>query len=143
MTQEHCGPWRRPYNWGLREDPIVEDPKEYPINDKPKEGLSLWNLKTTLSMKILRSFRTFNDFYATKLFGFLVMVYDRVGDGDKFSNGNFGLGRPRFHGTSHLKIETKVFFLQTLCHNVILEYHIIATHVFLKSWIVAQIFFCK
>ena len=44
------------------------------------------------------------------LFGVLVMVYDRVGDGDKFSNENFGLRRPRFHATSHLKIEPKNFF---------------------------------
>ena len=43
------------------------------------------------------------------LFGFLVMVYDRVGDGDKISKENFGLGRPRFHATIHLKIEAKVF----------------------------------
>ena len=38
------------------------------------------------------------------------MVYDRVDDGDKFSNKNFGLGSLRFHATSHLKIEAKVFF---------------------------------
>ena len=36
------------------------------------------------------------------LFGFLVIVYDRVEDGDKFSKQNFGLGRLRFHATSHL-----------------------------------------
>ena len=44
------------------------------------------------------------------LFGFLSMVYDRVGDGDKISKENFGLRRSRFHATSHLKIEDKVFF---------------------------------
>ena len=33
-----------------------------------------------------------------------VMVYDIVGDGDKHSYETFGLGRPRFHATSHLKI---------------------------------------
>ena len=38
------------------------------------------------------------------------MVYDRVGDGDKFSNKNFGLGKLYFHVTSHLKFEAKVFF---------------------------------
>ena len=42
------------------------------------------------------------------LFGFLVMVYDRVGDGDEISKKNFGLGRPGFHATSNLKIEAKV-----------------------------------
>ena len=38
------------------------------------------------------------------LFSFLVMVYDRVNDGDKFSKNNFGLGKLRFHATSHLKV---------------------------------------
>ena len=38
------------------------------------------------------------------------MVYDRVVDGDKISKENFSLGRPRFHATSHLKIEAEVFF---------------------------------
>ena len=39
------------------------------------------------------------------------MFYDKAGDGDKISKENFGLGRPRFHGSSHLKIEaTKVFY---------------------------------
>ena len=39
------------------------------------------------------------------------MMYDRVDDENKFSNGNFGLGSPRFYATSYLKVETKVFFL--------------------------------
>ena len=41
MTQEriyYCGPWRRPYYWRLKEDPITEDPKESLINEKSKEG---------------------------------------------------------------------------------------------------------
>ena len=38
------------------------------------------------------------------------MVYDRVDDGDKFSQKNFSLGRLRFHATSYLKIEAKAFF---------------------------------
>ena len=42
------------------------------------------------------------------VFGFSVMVYDRVGDGDKF---DVDLERPRFYDTNHLKIETKEFFL--------------------------------
>ena len=49
--------------WGLKEDPISEDLKENPFNEKLKEDL-LWNLKTTLSMEILRSFSTLNDFCA-------------------------------------------------------------------------------
>ena len=39
------------------------------------------------------------------------MVYDRVGDGNKQSYETFGLGIPRFHATSHLKIEGKEFFM--------------------------------
>ena len=35
------------------------------------------------------------------------MVYDRVGDGDKFSKKNFGHGRLHFYATSYLKIEAK------------------------------------
>ena len=42
------------------------------------------------------------------------MVYDRVGDGDKFSYENFGPARPRFHATNHLKTEAKEFFSQKL-----------------------------
>ena len=38
------------------------------------------------------------------------MVYDAVGDGDKFWYEKFGLGRLHFHPTSHLKIEAKEFF---------------------------------
>ena len=47
-----------------------------------------------------------NNFLRLKLtlFGLLVMVCDRVDDEDKFSKKNFGLGRLRFHATSHLKI---------------------------------------
>ena len=42
------------------------------------------------------------------------MVYDRVGDGDKFSCGKFGLGRLCFNANSHLKIEAKIFCSETL-----------------------------
>ena len=48
------------------------------------------------------------------LFAFLVMVYNRVVNWDKFFNENFDLGRPRSHVTSLLKIETEVFFSLTL-----------------------------
>ena len=44
------------------------------------------------------------------------MVYDRVCDEDKHSYETFGLGRPRFYATSHLKIEAKQFFMNT-CNN--------------------------
>ena len=44
--------------------------------------------------------------FATQInyFGFLVMIYDRVDDEDKFSKKNFGLRRLCFHATSHLKV---------------------------------------
>ena len=35
------------------------------------------------------------------LFGFLIIVYDRVDDGDNFSKKSFGLGRLRLHAISH------------------------------------------
>ena len=38
-------------------------------------------------------------FAPQKLFLSFALVYDRVGDGQKFSHENFGLGRPRFHAT--------------------------------------------
>ena len=40
------------------------------------------------------------------LFLFMIVVYDSVGDGDKIPKKNL----PRFHVTSHLKTEAKVFF---------------------------------
>ena len=49
------------------------------------------------------------------LFFFLVMVYDRVGDGgDKHSYKVFGLWRPSFHAISHLRIEANQFFMNTM-----------------------------
>ena len=38
------------------------------------------------------------------------MVYDRKGNGAKFSEENFGFGGLRFHATSHLKTEAEKFF---------------------------------
>ena len=40
----------------------------------------------------------------------MIVVYDSVGDGDKISKKNL----PRFHVTSHLKTEAKVFFSWTV-----------------------------
>ena len=45
MNQENYGPWRRSYDWGAREDPIIEDPTNNPINEKPKEGSITVKLK--------------------------------------------------------------------------------------------------
>ena len=49
-----------------------------------------------------------NEFCTAKSsFWILVIAYDRVGDGCKFSFEILGLTRPRFHTTSHLKIGGK------------------------------------
>ena len=69
-------------------------PKDNAINEDPQE---LQGVSTTFAPQKL-------------FFDFLVMVYGRVDDGDKFSNENFGPGRSCFHSTGHLKIEAKVFF---------------------------------
>ena len=50
------------YLWGLKEDPITEDPKENPINEKSKEDP--YYCGSWISMEILRSFRNLNDFCA-------------------------------------------------------------------------------
>ena len=69
-------------------------PKDNAINEDPQELQDpQWLLRRKLT-----------------LFDFLVMVYDRVYDGDKFLKKNFSIGRLRFYVTSHVKIETKVFF---------------------------------
>ena len=108
-----------------REESITACPKEEdPISEDSKKTLSLRTLKRILSMRNLK--RTLITVKPKDnaingdpqelqdpqwllrrkltLFGFLVMVYDRVDDGDKFSKKNFGLGRLRFHATSHLKV---------------------------------------
>ena len=95
-----------------REESITACPKEEDPNEDSKKTLSLRTLKRILSMRILK--RTLITVkpksnaidrdpqeiqdphwlwrYKLTLFGFLVMVYDRVDDGDKFSKKNFGLG---------------------------------------------------
>ena len=112
-----------------REKSITVDPKE--DSEDSKKTLSLSTLNRILSMRNLK--RTLitvkpKDNAINEdpqklqdpqwllrrklpLSGFLVMVYDRVDDEEKISKKNFGLGRLRFHATSHLKIEAKVFFL--------------------------------
>ena len=44
------------------------------------------------------------------LFGFLVMVYGKVGGWGKFLYDNFGLEKPHFHATSHVKLKLKECF---------------------------------
>ena len=107
----YCGPWRRLYHWGLKEDPITEDPKENHINEKSKENTITVIPKDNSINEDPQELKYPQWLLHRKLtlFGFLLMVYDRVRDGNKISNENFGYGRPRFHATSHIKIEAKVF----------------------------------
>ena len=53
-------------------------------------------------------------FALQKTLFFLVVVYDRVGDGDKHSHETFGGGDSRFHATRHLKFEAKQFFMNIM-----------------------------
>ena len=108
----YCGPWRRLYHWWLKEDSITEDRKEDPINEKPKEDTTTVK---PIDNSINEDPQELQDsqwllHHKLTLFVFLVMVHDKVDDGDKISKENFGLGRPRFHATSYLKSEAKVFF---------------------------------
>ena len=108
----YCEPCRRLCHWGLKEDPVTEDPKENPFNEKSKEDIIT---VTTVDNFINEDPQELQDpqwLLRLKLFlfSFLLMVYDRVGDGDKISKKNFGRGRSRFHATSHLKIDAEVYF---------------------------------
>ena len=69
---------------------ITVKPKDNAINGDPQE---LQDPQWVLLRKLT-------------LYGFLVMAYHRVDDGDKFSKKNFGLGRLRFHATSFLKVSS-------------------------------------
>ena len=114
-----------------REESITADPEEEdPFSEDSKKTLSLRILKKILSKRNLK--RTFitakpEDKVISEdpqelqdsqwllrrkltLFCFLVMVYDRVNDGAKFSKQKVGLRRVHFHDTSHLKIGANVFF---------------------------------
>ena len=109
----YCEPWRRLYQWGLKQDPITEDPKENSINEKPKEDIVTM---TPIDNSINEDPQELQDpqwllSHKLTLFGFLLMVYDRVGDGHKISKENFGYGRSCFHAPSHLKIKAEIFAL--------------------------------
>lgn len=69
-----------------KEEPITDDPKENPINGKPIEGPITVKPKGNPISEILWSFRILRWFLRGKkaLFGFLFMLYDIVGHGDKF-----------------------------------------------------------
>ena len=104
-----------------KEDPISEDSKKTLSLRTLKRILSMRNLKRTLITVKTKDSAIHEDHQELQdprwllgrkltLFGFLVMVYNRVDDGDKFLKKNFGLGRLRFYATNHLKNEAKVFF---------------------------------
>ena len=118
-------------HWWRKESVTADPEEEDPISEHSKKTLSLRTLKKILSMRNLKRTlttvkpkdNTINEDTQElqdpqwllrrklPLSGFLGMVYDRVDDGEKISKKNFGLERLRFHATSHLKIEAKVFFL--------------------------------
>ena len=108
-----------------REESIIAYPKEKdPIPEDSKKILSLRTLKRILSMRNLK--RTLITVkpkgnainrdpqelqdpqwllrLELTLFGFLLMVYDKQDNGNKSSKKSFGLGRFRFHATSHIKV---------------------------------------
>ena len=97
--------------WTQRGPPITEDHKEDPTTEKSKESKklkSLKNLKGTLSLRILKKTLSLRPsgvlgpsmtFTQNFCFGFLVIVYDRVGDEGKFLCKNFVLEKSRFHAT--------------------------------------------
>ena len=124
MIWQKNGDMAEKEHWWTEESITAYPKEEDPISEDSKKTLSLRTLKRILSMRNLK--RTLITVKPKDnaingdpqelqdpqwllrrkltLFGFLVMVYDRVDDGDKFSKKNFGLGRLRFHATSHLKV---------------------------------------
>ena len=43
----YCELWRRLHLWGLKEDPVTEDSKENPIDEKPKKGITIITMTLT------------------------------------------------------------------------------------------------
>ena len=108
-----------------REESITACPKEEdPISEDSKKTLSLRTLKRILLMRNLKrtliTVKTKDNAVngdpqelqypqwllrrKLTLFGVLVMLYDRVDDGAKFSKKKFCLGRLCFHAASHLNV---------------------------------------
>ena len=95
-------------------DRISEDSKKTQSLKTLKRILSMRNLKRTLTVKgkdnaINRDPKELQDphwLWCVKLtlFGFLVMVYDRVDNGDKFSKKKLDVGRLCFHATIDLNV---------------------------------------
>ena len=78
-----------------------------------KSILTLRNLKRALRERSGASGPSMT-FASQKLFFFLVIVHDRVADGNKHSYKTFDFETPSFHATSLLKIEAKQFFTNTM-----------------------------
>ena len=87
------------------------DPKENPVDEKPKEdSITVKPKHSPISEYPQELYDPQLTFASQKnSFSLLVMVYDKVDDRDQLSYENLALGRPRFYGTIHLKIEAKVF----------------------------------
>ena len=146
MTQEKTHYWRP---WV---EPIIEDSKRSLSRRTPKRTLSLKSLKKTLSLWNLKGTYQWGPSGTSApsmtfapqrtFFGFLVMVYHRVGYGDKFFK-ILILEGSVFILPVTKKLKLKNFSSKHYCYNIIPEYHIIATKTFLKFLLVAQIFFCK
>ena len=124
MIWQKNGDMAEKEHWWTEESITAYPKEEDPISEDSKKTLSLRTLKRILSMRNLK--RTLITVKPKDnaingdpqelqdpqwllrrkltLFGFLLMVYDRVDDGDKFSKKNFGFRRLCFHTTSHLKV---------------------------------------
>ena len=89
---------RRPYHWGPWRESFQWETWRWP--------LSLWNIMTNAINGDPQELQNPQWRFPRKLslFGFLVIVYDREDDRDKFSKKNRGFRRLRFHTTSHLKV---------------------------------------
>ena len=82
----------------LLEDPLNEDPWEGPITEKSKEGPINEDPQELQDHQWLSCLKK-------HFFGFLVMVYHKVGDGDKCLHENVGPARPPFYAISRLKLK--------------------------------------
>ena len=87
---------------------------------KKKKTLWLSTVKRTLLMRALRrtslikTLKDFRSFYVEKNFGILVVIHDRVVNGDNFFIKELRSWRASFSCYSHLKIRAKEVFLKTL-----------------------------
>ena len=83
--------------WGFKKDPITRDPEKNTIKEKLKEYITAVTSIDSSINEDSQELQSPQWLLRRKLtvLGILVMVYDSVGDGDKISRENFGLGRSR------------------------------------------------